>query len=123
MARHVTRRNQGRPDTRIIHPVRDWLVGLSVAVLIFIAASGYAGWLFFIEKEKDANTYVADVEVITYERELIDRVLATYRAKDVRFSELGVFSFAPASVSSLEVDGVENTEEEDASLPPDFQVE
>ena len=118
MARHVLRRSQGRPDNRIIHPLRDWLIGLSIAVLMLVTLSIYAGSLFFTEKNNDIDAYSVDIETVTYEYERVNNVLETYRARETTFDKLR--SFAPeSSLNSLGEDE-EDDESEEIPLSSEF---
>ena len=112
MARHIARRSRGLPDRRIMHPVRDWLIGFSVATLIFACLSIYAGWIFFTEKNTDIDAYAVRVETITYEHERVREVLDTYRMKEQQFNALRTYRSEPLPES--------NELPEDTSLSPVF---
>ena len=85
MIKHIARRNSGKKDRRIIHPVRDWLVILSAAIVLFLAGEAYVGLLLLQKQQEDISEYTVEVETVQYRQERVDAVLETYRAKKERF--------------------------------------
>lgn len=88
IARHLLRRDRGVPDKRLMHPVRDWMIGLSVASILFLCTAFVAGAIFLTQiKSIDEPVYVETV-LITYKREDARTVLETYAARSEKFEVL-----------------------------------
>ena len=39
MFRHLKKRGRNIPDNKLIHPIRDWTIGLGVTSFIFVVSS------------------------------------------------------------------------------------
>lgn len=111
MAKHIVRRGKGRPDGRIMHPERDWLVGFLTAVVLFLGGVAYAGFVFYSAWQYDPETLEVDVEAVTYERDLVRSVTETYEAREQAFRELRRDP-VPAATTTPETEG---GEEEDST--------
>ncbi len=88
MARHVARRSEGYADPRIMHPARDWLIGLSAATALFLALSAAAGYLFWSRNSHDPYGEVT-LSTVTYDRATAEAVLTRYRERSLRYRALG----------------------------------
>ena len=86
MVRHVVRRSEGYRDRRIMHPRRDWLIGLFGAVFLFLASAAVEGYLFWSKSSADADAVT--LETVTYDQKLVRRVLTEYRSREARYKEL-----------------------------------
>ncbi len=89
MVRHIVRRDAGHPDRRIMHPARDWFIGLLGVGVVFLGGGVYAGYLFWSKSNTIAETHEATSGSVKYDRKLIDRVLTDYRARQTRYESLG----------------------------------
>ena len=46
MVHHITKRSRGIPDKRLMHPVREWLIGLVCVVVVLAVGVMYSTRLF-----------------------------------------------------------------------------
>ena len=88
MVRHISRRSEGHPDRRIMHPVRDWLIGLTTASFLFLAVSLAEGYLFWSTSVRVSEVPEVTVETVRYDSKLVGRVLADYRARNAQYESL-----------------------------------
>jgi len=85
---HIIRRNKGVPDRRLMHPEREWFVGLGVALLIGLGGSLYAGSFFFSQEQVIKETFTVSSDTIRYKKDVVDEVFGTYRARSLEFDAL-----------------------------------
>lgn len=101
MVRHIVRRGDGYPDHRIMHPARDWSVGLLGVAVLFLGTSVGAGYLFWRIDNTATEAYTVTIDPVTYDQKLIKRVLTDYAATRARYKSLrGDTISVPAAAST-----------------------
>lgn len=97
-ARHVTRRSKGLPDRRLMHPYREWYIGLAVAGVLVCAgiAYTYSQYQYYDTIEERVAGDVG--EVIEYRSNVAERVTVRFVARSAVFDRLraGATVAAPA---------------------------
>lgn len=88
IARHIVAHSEGRRDWQIMHPARDWTIGLVGVVFLFLAGSAGAGYLFWSKNVLVTETYVVTIEPVQYNQKLIKQVLAEYTARQAQYELL-----------------------------------
>lgn len=88
VARHIFRRGQGAPDRRLMHPMREWLIGVACASAVFVGGAAYAGFLFVELSGERRATVSVDDAVAVYDQAAVSAVLAEYGERDARFRAL-----------------------------------
>jgi hypothetical protein len=101
MVRKILKHSQGLRDHKIMHPEREWLIGLSFALLIFIASAYGSAFTYWKNKNITASTdMITSEEVTVYRESVVKEALAKF---DIRNKEREAltsdFSEAPAAVS------------------------
>lgn len=101
IARHIVAHRGGRLDRQIMHPARDWTIGLAGVALLFLVGSVGAGYLFLNKNILVTETYVVTIEPVQYDHKLIKQVLAQYTARQAQYELLrGGVMFAPKATST-----------------------
>lgn len=101
IARHIVARSEGRLDRQIIHPARDWTIGLAGAAFLCLAGSAGAGYLFWSKNVLVTETYVVTIEPVQYDQKLMKRVLTEYTARQAQYELLrGGVRFVPKATST-----------------------
>ncbi len=87
-AKHVYTRGQGVPDRKLLHPKRDWAIGLSVFLLIVFAGGVLSTNLF--EAYKNVQTRKVDVaiQIPVYKELLVKTVLEKYSERSEMYDSL-----------------------------------
>ena len=110
MVKHLMKKRSGVPDRRMMHPERDWLIGLLGVTLVFVGGAFYAGSLF-IEYSKRAGAEIsASSDVIKYDQKLIAKVLEQYDAMSTEFDSLRADRSNRGSEPAVEEDSQDNEE-------------
>jgi len=132
MTKHITRRSSGKRDRRIIHPQREWFIGLVIIFVLFIGGSMYTGYLFFTEFNYEVDPATVEVKTTTYQNERVRDVLNAYREKKTSFEKLRGTA-APTSTDNSGVaerepqetipEGVPEIPEEGLATSTDIRVE
>lgn len=110
MVRHVSKRSRGIPDRRLIHPKREWCIGLVIFVVIVFSGVFYNGHTY-----QRYNNIASELEeptsgVVTYKANVVNETLEYYRERERRFTEQITTFTLPAEPVVPE----ENEEEERA---------
>jgi hypothetical protein len=120
MAKHVLRRDRGVPDRKIMHPVRDWLIGILGASTLFVFVMAYTGYTFFSGINEGSVAPDANSKVIRYDQETVIETLEFYKGKAAQFEMLrnDISNRTVVPEESLPVEEVEEqSEQEDFGMP------
>lgn len=90
MAKHILRKQQGLHDRQIMHPSREWLGGLLVAILL-VVGSGMWSVSTYLQNKNSSNIDVeVDTGAVVYRESMVEEALAEYeRRRSVRESVVG----------------------------------
>jgi len=88
MAKHVVHRDAGMRDTRLMHPTRDWIMGLIAALVLFVGAVFYAAFTFISHTQFTEQPGVVARSIDPYNQEKIQAILAQYNERAIRFATL-----------------------------------
>lgn len=87
-ARHISGKDRAYRDQRIMHPERDWFIGLFSVTLLFLAG-GLGVWYLF---DKRGGALVEDhgvtIDTVKYDAKLITRVLTDYARRQEHYESL-----------------------------------
>lgn len=115
--KHVHKRGQGVSDRRLLHPQRDWLIGVGVFVVAFGAATVASIHVFGLYKNIDQQIYEVNKELPKYQEVAVTTVLETFAKRELYFDAL-VAGIQPkievveevASTTDVVTDGQESVE-------------
>ena len=85
---HLKKRVRGIPDHRIMHPVRDWTIGLAVTTIIFICSTLYAGYAFLVRSKAVDDEIRIESTVIVYKRDAAQEVMEEFSDRVSNFEAL-----------------------------------
>lgn len=96
MAQHVTKRGNDIPDRKLLHPNREWVIGLGIFLVLTIAGAVYNTLLFRYYLGVESTVTANALERAEYKQTLITEVLAEYGARSAAFEALhATYSEAP----------------------------
>lgn len=119
MAHRIVRHGRGVSDRRIMHPYREWYVGLAIAFLIAIAGVTYNTQTFRYYLAIEENIVANDASAPSYRDRDVQEVIERYREREDTFiagrARLGAFASpvatSTATTSTTEVVGAEDPAE------------
>jgi len=82
MANDVFHRSQGYPDRRLMHPRREWGVGIFFFVLVTVVGSVVAGNIFVTYKNISVVAGDSGNSIPQYRNVLVQDALEMYRLKE-----------------------------------------
>lgn len=89
MAKHVLRKQSGLRDPQIMHPEREWIVGILVALLIFFFCMFWSIYAYIENKNvsfEEANT--SGTEEVVYRESLVKEALEIFAERKVVLDSL-----------------------------------
>ncbi len=96
-------------DPRLMHPEREWAIGLSIAIVIFIGAAFMSVYTYFSNQTISVYTTTTETtEDIVYRESIVKEVLGTIEDRAVTLEELqsgvspGTEPDAETSTSTIE---------------------
>jgi hypothetical protein len=105
MAKHISKSKNGKYDRRILHPEREWIIGISFFLILSFAGSIFSARLYVRYSNVDSvNVSSAEDLVDNSSLTLIKEVIEQYDKREEQFNEI-------ASRKSIII--VEEEDEED----------
>ena len=96
MVRHVTKRSRGVPDKKLIHPRREWLIGLVLFIVVLAGGLTYNSFSYQKALTVGSEESEGTTGVVQYRTGLVEDALTIYRERKLRFEELRPEATAPA---------------------------
>jgi|GEM_PF-1774756 len=84
MAHDVFRKGNGYPDRRLMHPQREWTIGLLVFIVIIAVGGVFAGRLLVTYRDINIEGDAGE-NIPRYSENRTTRALDLYRTKSVKF--------------------------------------
>jgi uncharacterized membrane protein len=95
-----------------MHPEREWLIGLLVMVLIFVAGAGWSAQIYLKNKNVSADQTTVNEGETVYREPQVKEALRIASEREDELSELlGVAPAAPAPKDDLATTTATTTEE------------
>lgn len=84
IAKKLIRADQGLKDPQLMHPAREWSIGIVVGVIMFLLSAGWSAQIYVGHRDTSA-TEVAEVkeETVTYRASLVEAALAGFDDRQV----------------------------------------
>lgn len=87
IVKSITRRSRGAKDPQIMHPNRDWFVGIALALLVILIGGLFIQRLHLSYK---SETLVPSIDIetpVTYRAEQIEKARAVIEGEKTKFAE------------------------------------
>jgi len=88
MADDVFHRSQGYPDRRLVHPQREWGIGLFVFAVLVISGSILVGTTFVQYRSADSVKGSSEASIPQYREVITQDALELYRARSSEYRQL-----------------------------------
>lgn len=128
MVRNVLRRDKGLQDSRIMHPTREWFIGLVVLCVIVVVGGGYSALSYVNFDTKEYSDADASQGLITYRAAQVEQAIAKYSNKKNEHEQLigdipaVIPEPEPATVASSTSDGTSSEVPAEEPLSPEIIV-
>ncbi len=86
-AKFLKKRGQRR-DPQLMHPEREWTVGLVVAVLLFSAAAFMSAYTYFKNQSISIDVATDTTADVVYRESIVKEVLATMEEREILVQSL-----------------------------------
>lgn len=114
----ISKHSKTLQDTQLMHPEREWGIGLLVACIFFIAAASLSAYTYFKNQSVDVYVGSTETEDVVYRESLVKEALERIENRARKIEELSgqiqevtvppktetATSSAPAVVADPEVD-------------------
>lgn len=88
MIKHVARRSRNVPDRRLMHPKREWLIGLGLFTLVLVVSGIVSAQRFAYFSHIETHLEATELNVVTYKTGAMNDVIRQYDERTVRFQQL-----------------------------------
>jgi len=103
MVTHVTKRAVNIPDRKLIHPDREWAIGLLACFLFLVAGFVYNAQRFSYFNSIEAHLTESSSGIVKYNRSDLENVLQHFDEQTVKFQQLRN-GIEPAKYESISFD-------------------
>lgn len=123
MVKKIVSHDKGVPDTRIMHPMREWLIGLIGVTIAVAGGSLFALFVYNSYSESSTNVVAVTETVVPYKAGLVEQALEIYlEKKSVYEGLIGTSTVSPVIDTSVSTATSSEVQTEAASstreLPP-----
>lgn len=85
----ISQFKSGRYEKRMLHPLREWFIGVSVFLLCVLSATAHSAYTFIKYESVNIDTVTISTEsTIRYNRTLVETVLGRYQERAQEFSAI-----------------------------------
>lgn len=88
MAQHVFKKGQGYPDRRLMHPRREWSIGLLMFTVVVIGGAFASSQVYVKYSDVDALIVEADTKIVSYDKQKVDEALELFRKRALLYETL-----------------------------------
>ncbi len=119
LAKKIMRRQRGLRDHQIIHPQREWVVGLVLAILVVAGIAVWSSTTYLAITDRSVDTTIGDANTQTvYRTEVIDAALTQFRERAENYEQLLENRVTvPVVIESLEPEVDIDEEELETDVP------
>lgn len=104
MARHVFRHTKGYPDRKMMHPNREWLIGIGILVVIVAVGGVTTTQTFLYFQSIDSLQPTNTTQLTTFKQSEADAVVRVYRSRAQMYNQLnGVTATSSATTAAASV--------------------
>ena len=88
LVKNIARRDRGIPDRRLMHPRREWSIGLLVWLAVTVFGGIYAWYTFTLYSDIGTETAAVEVEQLRYNRADALDAIDKYKVKRVLYENM-----------------------------------
>lgn len=124
MVRHVTRHSRGVRDPQIVHPMREWIIGVGF-VLVGVMVGGLYSFVVYNRTLSDqAEQPIVPVAMVPYQAMIVERALDVYGDRRAQYDAiLGTTPVPVPTDENDELDQVSTTSPQVTAEPAGDEVE
>jgi hypothetical protein len=121
LARRIFSSNRGLRSPQLMHPAREWLVGFTLGIGIFVASVIWSVLMYTEYRDLSTEGAPMEEEIVVYRESMVESALDQLRKRTVVYEEY--LRVAEEQQVSREVqEGVKTEEEETAEVPLEEEV-
>ena len=113
MARHIFRHSHGISDPKIMHPRREWVIGLGGAFATIIIGAVVSINTFVSFNQEQINPPDVTVVAVPYNALLVEMAISKYQAKSAGYQEiyrqLSIVQFSTTISTTSSIKSIINT--------------
>jgi hypothetical protein len=89
LAKSILRRQRGLKDPQLMHPSREWVTGLFIALIIFVLCALWSVQSFVRNRNISSEQVGVDVgETTVYRKSMVDAALQEFAKRETKFQAL-----------------------------------
>ncbi len=102
MSEHVFKKGKGYPDRRLMHPRREWVLGVMMFLTVIFVGGVLAAQAYVQYRDIEALEEVALQQVPQYNDVAVQNVLTLFRERNTIYEDLTYMEPAPVTPVTLE---------------------
>lgn len=118
IVKKLDRQKKGLRDPRIMHPEREWLLGIAVMIFVFLGSAYWSAQTYLKNRNVTSEEIVSD-ENVTYRDAIVRDVLQRFNKRGETYATL---TNTPSTQPTVIVPIASTTEEVVEVTVPDFAI-
>ena len=88
-------------DQQLMHPEREWVIGLIVSVFLFLITASVSVYIYFKNQTINVEVAAEDTEKTVYRESLVEEALTIIRGREEKLRSLNK-EIVPAEIEEVE---------------------
>jgi hypothetical protein len=88
MVAHILRRDKGIADTHIMHPAREWFIGLGISTIVVLLGSWFCFYLYQYYSTEMSKEVLIIESAVPYNAANVKSALEVFEARQKRYNEI-----------------------------------
>jgi hypothetical protein len=88
MVQHILRREKGIADTHIMHPAREWFIGLSIAFVMVALGSWFCFYLYMFHSNEMKKEVEIIEQAVPYQATVVKSALEVFAEKKQKYNAI-----------------------------------
>jgi len=89
MAKKILKSDRGVQNPKLMHPAREWAVGILIGLIIIAASGAWSSNTYISYRtNSDINSNTSEKEIVVYRASQVEAALKTYADREAEFESL-----------------------------------
>ncbi len=124
MAKHVFKRSKGVPDRALMHPKRDWILGLGLFTIVLLGGGVVSAYHYNLYNAIEVSSGDVPVKIVRYQTNVVTKAINYFSEREAAYqSERSIVPTRVISPPATEAPGVLADETDTATELPVDEVD
>lgn len=125
MVAHILKRDKGIADTNIMHPAREWFLGLGITTLVILFGSWFCFYLYSYHSTEMKKEVVVIEQAVPYQAASVKSALELFATRQEKITEIlgGRNIVVPVQINDRSTSTPDTDRTEAADVEPELIID